>query len=108
MSTSDQKLYTEFWHSPLSFYLLLDAIDSKFKRHLDNKSKERFHNQRVCESKCRRTKAFDKDIFITYRFSDRKLSQPITTSSELLEFETILQFIFSQTLDKFHVNEKLE
>ena len=89
MSTSDQKLYTEFWHSPLSFYLLLDAIDSKFKRHLDNKSKERFHNQRVCESKCRRTKAFDKDIFITYRFSDRKLSQPITTSSELLQEQGI-------------------
>ena len=65
MSTSDQKLYTEFWHSPLSFYLWLDGIDSRFKRHLDNKSKVRFHNQRVCESKCRRTKTVDKDILIT-------------------------------------------
>ena len=83
MSTSDQKLYTEFWHSPLSFYLWLDGIDSRFKRHLDNKSKERFHNQRVCECKCRRTKTVDKDILITYRFSDRKLSQSIITTSEL-------------------------
>ena len=83
MSTSDQKLYTEFWHSPLSFYLWLDGIDSRFKRHLDNKSKERFHNQRVCESNCRRTKTVDKDILITYRFSDRKLSQSIITTSEL-------------------------
>ena len=83
MSTSDQKLYTEFWHSPLSFYLWLDGIDSRFKRHLDNKSKVRFHNQRVCESNCRRTKTVDKDILITYRFSDRKLSQPIITTSEL-------------------------
>ena len=83
MSTSDQKLYTEFWHSPLSFYLWLDGIDSRFKRHLDNKSRERFHNQRVRESKCRRRKTVDKDILITYRFSDRKLSQPIITTSEL-------------------------
>ena len=83
MSTSDQKLYTEFWHSPLSFYLWLDGIDSRFKRHLDNKSKVRFHNQRVCESKCRRTKTVDKDILITQSFSDRKLSQPIITTSEL-------------------------
>ena len=80
MSTSDQKLYTEFWHSPLSFYLWLDGIDSRFKRHLDNKSKERFHNQRVCECNCRRTKTVDKDILITYRFSDRKFPQPIITS----------------------------
>ena len=124
MSTSDPKLYTEFWHFPLSFYLWLDksshqrcsvkkgvlrnyakitgkhlcqrlfcsvqrtetllfcpeafcdrrplddcfwldSIDSRFKRHLDNKSKVRFHNQRVCESKCRRTKTVDKDILIT-------------------------------------------
>ena len=83
MSTSDQKLYTEFWHSPLSFYLWLDGIDSRFKRHLDNKSKERSHNQRVRGSKCRRTKTVDKVILITYRFSDRKLSQPIITTTEL-------------------------
>ena len=73
MSTSDQKLCTEFWHSPLSFCLWLEGIDLRFKRHLDNKSKERFNNQRVCESKCRGTKTVDKGILITYRFSDRKL-----------------------------------
>ena len=97
MSTSDQKLYTEFWVSPLSFCLWLDGIDSRFlyaefrlsalsfclwpdgidsrfKSHLDNKSKERFYNQRVREYKCRRTKTVDKDILITHRFSDRKFS----------------------------------
>ena len=42
-----------------------------------------FYNQRVRESKCRETKPFDKDIFITYRFSDRKFSQPITRISDL-------------------------
>ena len=111
MSTSDQKLYTEFWHSPLSFYLWLDGIDSRFKRHLDNKSRERFHNQRVRESKCRRRKTVDKDILITYRFSDRKLSQPIITTSELPQEQGIqnnsAKFTFSKTLQKRHFNEKL-
>ena len=73
MSKSDQKLCTEFWHSPLSFCLWLEGIDLRFKRHLDNKSKERFNNQRVCESKFRGTNTVDKGILITYRFSDRKL-----------------------------------
>ena len=112
MSTSDQKLYTEFWHSPLSFYLWLDGIDSRFKRHLDNKSKERFHNQRVCESDCRRTKTVDKDILITYRFTDRKLSQPIITISQLPQEQGIrnnfASSLFSQTRDICHVNDKLE
>ena len=111
MPTSDQKLYTEFWHSPLSFYLWLDGIDSRFKRHLDNKSKERSHNQRVRGSKCRRTKTVDKVILITYRFSDRKLSQPIITTRELPQKQGIRNnFVHSlfQTLDKCHVNEKLE
>ena len=76
MSTSDHKLYTEFWLSPLSFCLWLDGINSRFKSYLDNKSKKRFYNQRVHESKCRKTKTFDKDILITYRSSDRKFSQP--------------------------------
>ena len=80
MSTSDQKLYTESWHSPLSFNVWLGGIDSRFKRHLDNKSKERSHSQRVCEPKCRRAKTVDKDILITYRFSVRKVWQPIITS----------------------------
>ena len=112
MSTSDQKLYTEFWHSPLSFYLWLDGIDSRFKRHLDNKSKERFHNQRVCESNCRRTKTVDKDILITYRFSDRKFSQPFITTSDLPQEQGIrnnsASSLFHQTLGKCHVNEKRE
>ena len=85
MSTSDQKLYTEFWLSPLSFCFWLDGINSRFKRYLDNKSKERTRvcNQRVRESRCRRIKTIDKDILITYRFSDRKFLQPIITTSEL-------------------------
>ena len=80
MFTSDRKLYTESWHSPLSFYLWLGVIDSRFKRHLDNKSKERSYSQRVRESKCKRTKTVDKDILITYRFNVRKVWQPIITS----------------------------
>ena len=83
MSASDQKLYTEFWLSPLWFCLWLDGINSRFKSHLDNKSKERFYNQRARESKCRKTKTVDKGILITYRFSDRKFSQHIITPSDL-------------------------
>ena len=91
MSTSDQKLYTEFWLSPLLFCFWLDGINSRFKSHLDNKSKERtrFYNQRVRESRCRKTKTVDKDILITYRFSDRKFSQPIITTSDLLQEQGI-------------------
>ena len=104
MSTSDQKLYTEFWHCVLSFYLWLDGIDSRFKRHLDNKSRERFHNQRVRESKCRRRKTVDKDILITYRFSDRKLSQPIITTSELPQEQGILNNFASSLFNKLLKN----
>ena len=83
ISTCDQKLYTEFWQSPLSFCFWLDGVTWRFKSHLDNKSKERFYKQRVRESKCKRTKTVDKDILITYRFSERKFSQPIITTSDL-------------------------
>ena len=104
MSISDQKLYTEFWHCLLSFYLWLDGIDSRFKRHLDNKSKERSHNQRVRGSKCRRTKTVDKVILITYRFSDRKLSQPIITTSELLQEQGIRNNFASSLFHKLLTN----
>ena len=89
MSTSDQKLYTEFWLSSLSFCLWLDSINSRFKSHLDNKLKKRFYKQRARKAKCRRIKAVDKDIFITYRFSDRKFSLPIITTSGLLQEQGI-------------------
>ena len=89
MWTSDRKLYTEFLLSPLSFYLSLDGINSEFKGHLDNKSKERFDNERVRECKRGRTKTVDKDILITYRFSDRKFLQPIKTTSDLLQEQGI-------------------
>ena len=106
MSTSDQKLYTEFWHSPLSFYLWLDGIDSRFKRHLDNKSKERSHNQRVRGSKCRRTKTVDKVILITYRFSDRKLSRPIITTRELPQEQGIRNNFVHSLFHKLLTNVK--
>ena len=77
-----KKLYGEFW-SPLSFCLWLDGIKSRFKSHLDNNSNERFYYQRVRKSKCRTTKTVDKDILISYRFSDKKFSQPIITTSDL-------------------------
>ena len=83
MSTSDQKLYAEFWLYPLSFCLWMDVIKSRFKSYLDNKSKERFYNQSVRESKCRRTKTVDKDILITYRLSDRNFAQLIITTIDL-------------------------
>ena len=89
ISTSDQKLYTEFWLSPFSICLWLDGINLWFQIHLDNKSKERFYNQRAPGSKCKRTKIVDKDILITYGFSDRKLSQPIITMSELPQEQEI-------------------
>ena len=69
--------------SPLPFFFWLDGNNSRFKSHLDNNSKERFYNQRVPESKSRRTKAVDKGILITYRFSDRKFPKPIITMSSL-------------------------
>ena len=62
MSTSHQKLYTEF-----PFCLWWDVINSRFKSHLDNKSKKRFYNQRVSESKCGGKKTIDKDILINLR-----------------------------------------
>ena len=65
MSISDKKPYTKFGPSPLSFSLWLDGIKSRLKSHLDNKSKERFYNQRVRQSQCRRTKAVDKNILMT-------------------------------------------
>ena len=89
MSTSDQKLCTKFWLSPLSFCLWLDGINSRFVSHLYNKSKEKFYNQRARESKCRRTKTVHKDILITYRFSDRKFSQSIITTSGLPQKQEI-------------------
>ena len=81
ISTRDQKQHTK---SLLSFCLWLDG-NSSFKSHLDIKSKERLCNQRVSESKYRKTKAVDKDILITYRFSDRKFPQPFITTSGLLQ-----------------------
>ena len=89
MSISDQKLCTEFWLSSLSFCLGLDSINSRFKSHLDNKLKKRFYKQRARKAKCRRIKAVDKDIFITYRFSDRKFSLPIITTIDLLQEQGI-------------------
>ena len=103
MPTSDQKLYTEYW---------LNGINSRFKIHLDNKSKERtrFYNQRARESRFRRTKIVDKDILITYSFSEiltayynNKWPPARTRNSK-----QFCQFDFSQTLHKCHVNEKLE
>ena len=81
----------------------MDVIKSRFKSYLDNKSKERFYNQSVRESKCRRTKTVDKDILITYRFKDRKLSQPIIRTSHLPQEQGIRKnsaSSLSQTIDK--------
>ena len=104
MSTSDQKLYIEFWLFPLSFCLWLGPINSGFKSHLGNKSKERFYNQRVYEFKCRRTKTVDKDILTTYRFSDRKFSQPIITTSDLLQEQGTRNNSSSLLFHKFLTN----
>ena len=104
MSTSDQKIYTEFWLSPLSFCLWLGGINSRFKNHLDNKSKETFYNQRVRESKYRRIKTVDKDIFITYSFSDRKFSQLIITTSDLQQEQAIRNNSASSLFPKLLTN----
>ena len=106
MSKSDQKLYTELWLSPLSFCLWLYSINSRFKSHLDNKSKERtrFYNQRVRESRCRKTKTVDKDILTTYRFSHRKFSQPIITTSDLLQEQEIRNSSASSFFHKLLTN----
>ena len=64
---------------------------------------ERFYNQRVRGSKCRRTETVDKDILITYKFSDRKFSQPIITKSQLPQEQGIRNnsvSSLSQTIDK--------
>ena len=81
MFTIDQKLYFDFWLSPLLFCLWLDGTNSWFKNHLDNMSNERFYNQRVLKSKWRSTKTV-KDISKTYRFSDTKFPQSIITTSD--------------------------
>ena len=89
----------------------MDGIKSRFKSHLHNKSKEKFYNQRVRESKCRSTNTVDKDILITHRFSDRKFSQPIITTSDLPQKQEIRNNSASslfQTLDKCHASEQLE
>ena len=54
-----------------------------FKIHLDHKSKEMF--QRVPECKCTRKETVDKDILIKSWFSDRKVMQPIRTTSDKME-----------------------
>ena len=104
MSTSDQKLYTEFWLSPLSFCHWLDGIKSRFQSHLNNKSKERFYNHRVREAKCRQSRTVDKDILVTYGFSDRKFSQPITTTSDLPQKQVIQNNFVSSLFDKLLTN----
>ena len=63
-------------------------------------SKERFHKQEVGEPNCRRTKTVDKDILITNRFSDRKLSQPIITTSELPQEQGIRNNFVSSLFHK--------
>ena len=110
MSTSDQKVYTEFWLSPFDLHWM-DGINSILKNRLDNKSKKMFYNQRVRESKCRRTKTVD---LLTYRFNDRTFSQLIITTSDLLQEQGIwnnsVSSLFHKLLTngKCHVNEKLE
>ena len=89
---------------PLSFCLWLDGLKARFKNHLDNKPKERFYNQRVCESKCRRTKTVDKDIHITYRFSERKLSQRIIKTSDLPQEQGIRNNSASSLFHKLLTN----
>ena len=94
MSTSGQKPYTEYWLSPLSFCFWLDGINSRFKSHLDNKSKgrTRFYNQRVRQSRCRRTKTVDKDILTTYtcpKASLRNFSELIITTGNLQQEQGI-------------------
>ena len=106
VSTSDQKLYTELWLSPLSFCFWLHHVNSRFKSHLDNKSKERFYSQSVCKSKGRRTKTVDKDIFIKHKFSDRNFSQPIITISDLPQEQGIgnnsASSLFYKQIEKWH------
>ena len=66
-------------------------------------SEERFYNQRVRGSKCGRTKTVGKDILTTFRFSDRKFSQPIATTSHLPQEQGIRNNFASslaQTIDK--------
>ena len=96
MSTSDQKLYTKFWLSALSFCFWLNGINSRFKNHLDNKSKERtrFYNQRVRKSRCRGTKTVDKNSF----------SQPILTTSDLPQEQGIQSNSASSLFHKLLTN----
>ena len=60
--------------------------------------------KRVRGSKCRRTKTVDKDILITYRFKDRRFSQPIIRTSHLPQEQGIRKnsaSSLSQTIDKW-------
>ena len=82
MSASDQK-YTEFWkylHYHFAFDWMTLTQDLKAIKISQRKD---FTTKRVRESKCRRTETVDKDILLTYRFSDRKFSQPFIIASDL-------------------------
>ena len=103
MSTSDQKLYFD-QNNNLHDYFVFDYFVSRFKSHLDNKSNERFYNQRVPKSKCKRTKTVDKDILITYRFSDRKFPQPHITMSDLPQEQGIWNNSASSLFHKLLTN----
>ena len=90
------KNYTLNFHSAFDWMVLTQDLKAiyiisqrKGKSHRDNKSKERFYNQRVFESRCRRKNTVDKDLLITYRFSVRKFSQPIIATSDLLHKQGI-------------------
>ena len=54
-----------------------------FKSHLDHKSKGDFYKQGVAESNYRRTENVGKEILITFRFGDRKVTQLVRTTSGL-------------------------
>ena len=82
----------------------MDDIKSGFKSYLYNKSKERFYNQRVRESKYKTTKTVDKDILITSRFSDRKFSQLIITTSNLPQKQGIQNDSASSLFHKLLTN----
>ena len=82
----------------------MDGIKSRFKSHLNNKSKERFYNQRVREPKRRKSRSVDKDILVTHRFSDRKFLQLIITASDLPQKQGIQNNSASSLLDKLLTN----
>ena len=92
MSANNQKLYTQFWLLPLSFfYWMVLTLGLKAK----------IINQTVPESKCTKKEIVDKDILITSRFNGIKATQSIKITSdnkeishENKEFETILSLHF--------------